>query len=294
MSNNKKIKQHISFSEFSMYQNCPHQHLLLKYLKLEEDDPSIHLYFGNAIHESFEFALRDGMLVDNRVHKFREKFYKEMYDNMRDHPDFNEVYNFLNQGENIIRDFPVNKIPQKYEVVAVEEELYEQIHGIFHFKGYIDLVLKDRETGKYIIIDWKTSGQEWKVKQKLSDPIFLCQMRFYKFFWAKKHNIDLDNIDCKYIVLNRLVNKKDPNSGYGKPQYVDINSTKEEIEESLMKLAYTVKNIHIDNHFPKIKFIDPSYRKKHPGCLFCKFKDQHPLCNENPQQPKELLENYKQ
>jgi len=279
-------KKHISFSEFSLYQGCPHKHLIQKYLKLDEDGPSIHLYFGNAVHEAFELALRDKMPIEERVVHFRNKFRKEMLDNMKDHPDIHELENFLAQGENIIRTFPTDKVEDKYEIVSVEEDLYEKIHGIYHFKGFIDLVVRNKKTGRYKMIDWKTSGEEWNLFWKLKDNIFLCQMRFYKFFWARKHGIPLNQIDCDYVVLNRLKNKKKPDRGFGKPQNVPINSTEYQIQESLKLLAHTVKSIHLEEDFPKIKVIGDEKK----GCRFCKYKEgDHPLCNSNPNQYKSIL-----
>lgn len=290
----RKKLTHISFSEFTLYKNCPHQHLVLKHLGIDQDDPSIHLYFGNCVHESFEYALRDKKDVEYRVKKFREDFYKQMVDNMKGQPGFEEVFDFLDQGENIIRTFNTDELVGRYEVVSVEEDLYEKLSGRFHFKGFIDLVLRDKKTGRYLIVDWKTSGEAWNVDYKKKDEIFMCQMRFYKFFWARKHGIDIDDIDCQYIVLNRLVNKKKPNGGYGIPQYVPIESTLDEVEYSLTMLANAVRGIHIENYFPKVKDTNPELKFKHPGCLFCKYKgNKHLLCNSNQTQYKQLLVEHK-
>ena len=47
----------------------------------------------------------------------------------------------------------------KYEVVSVEEPIYEPILEFdtdYNFKGFIDLVLKTPD-GKHHVIDWKVS-----------------------------------------------------------------------------------------------------------------------------------------
>ena len=289
----RKNFTHISFSEFSLFLGCGHKHLIVKYLELDKDDQSISLYFGNCIHESFEWALRDGMSLEDRVKGFREKFYKQMFENMKDHPDFAETENFMNQGENIIRTFPTDKIASKYEIVSVEEDLYEPLFGKYHYKGFVDLILRNKTNGRYMIVDWKTSGQSWNIDKKMDDDIFMCQMRFYKFFWGRKHNIDMNLIDCQYIVLNRLKDKKKPDGGYGTPQYVPIVSTFDEIKISLTTLANAIKAIHIDKYFMKIKATMPKAEFKHPGCLFCKYKGgKHALCNNNPDQYKVLLQEH--
>jgi ATP-dependent helicase/DNAse subunit B len=53
-------KIHISFSEFSLFNQCGHRHLIEKHLKLVEPEFSVHLFFGNAIHSSIEKSLNNG------------------------------------------------------------------------------------------------------------------------------------------------------------------------------------------------------------------------------------------
>lgn len=230
------------------------------------------------------------MEIESIVDLFRSTFTKDMMDNMKDTADFkNEFYNFLDQGENILRTLDLFKIFQEYEIVAIEEALYENLHLNYFFKGFIDLVVRHKVTRRYKIIDWKTSGTDWNVNQKKKDQIFLAQMRFYKFFWGKKNNVSLSEIDCGYIVLNRLRDKKNPKSFPGRIQEVDIASTEDEIKDSLEKLAQTIKMIHIDKCFPKVK-----HTSGVGGCIFCPLKGgKHPLCNSSDKQYKTLLKEHK-
>lgn len=284
-------KIHISFSEFSLFNQCGHKHLIEKHLKLVESDMTVHLFFGNAIHAALEKSLKDAIGLSRRIDFFKRTFVKDMLDHMKDEPGFQqELQNFLKQGEDLLNLLSIEDIFSKYKVVSVEEPLFEHIYGEFYFKGFIDLVVQDRETGKYVIIDWKTSGQKWSVSKKLKDAIFLCQMRFYKYFWARKNDIKLDDISCEYVVLNRLKDKKNPESGTGGIQNVCVDSTQEEILESLQLLADTVEGIHINKRFPKIKHTGNEF----VGCMFCKFKGgRHPMCNDNRNQDKQLLLEHK-
>lgn len=284
-------KAHISFSEFSLFNQCGHRHLLEKHLGIIQQPPSIHLFFGNAVHASIEFSMKNGLQINPMVDFFRSTFTKDMMDNMKDTADFkNNFYDFLEQGEQILRILQLESIFQDYEIIAIEEALYEKIHGKYYFKGFIDLVIRHKITRRYKIVDWKTSGSDWDVKKKLKDETFLAQMRFYKFFWAKKNNVPLSEIDCGYIVLNRLTNKKDPKSTPGRLQEVNVEAYPEDIKESLENLAITVKMIHIDKHFPKIKNAPGGTS----GCFFCPLKGgKHPLCDSNPKQYKTFLKEHK-
>lgn len=283
-------KIHISFSEYSLFNQCGHRHLLEKHLGILQQPPSIHLYFGNAIHSAIETTLKEFLDIEKRVDFFRSTFTKDMMDNMKDTADFkNNFYDFLDQGEHILRILDFEKIFQDYEIIAIEEALYENVHLNYYFKGFIDLVIRHKITKRYKIIDWKTSGTDWDIKKKKRDEIFLAQMRFYKFFWGKKNNVDMDEIDCGYIVLNRLRDKKDSKSFPGRLQEVNVDATMDEIKSSLTNLAQTLKMIHIDKQFPKIKQTSGV-----GGCIFCPLKGgKHPLCDSSNKQHKILLKQYK-
>lgn len=284
------IKKHISFSEFSLFNQCGHRHLLEKHLAIIQQPPSIHLFFGNAIHSSIENSLKQDYGVEDRVEFFRSTFTKSMMDNMKDTIDFkNNFYDFLEQGEQILRILEFESIFKDYEIVAIEEALYENLFSHFYFKGFIDLVVRHRITKRYKIIDWKTSGVAWDVPKKMQDEIFLSQMRFYKYFWGQKNDVSLSDIDCGYVVLNRLRDKKDPKSCPGQLQQVHVESTLDEVKESLEKLALSIKMIHLDRTFPKIKLIEGT-----KGCFFCPLKGgKHPLCDSSTRQDKKILREHK-
>lgn len=279
-------KIHISFSEFSKYQSCGHRHLIEKYLKLVEEETSIHLIFGNCIHKAIEMGIKNKCNTDQRIMIFREDFSREMHNNLKDSPEFQELNNYLEQGENIIKSLSTEKILEKYEVVGVELPLYENLSGNFHFKGFIDLILKDNKTNRYLIIDWKTSGEPWDVSKKKKDTTFMAQMRLYKYFFGRKINENFDNIDCKYVVLNRLKSKKCPELGFGEVQPVEIFSDSSDIENSILAVVETINNIHIKNYFPKAKF-----QNKTGNCFFCPYKNNFSLCNSDPEQYKKFLDN---
>jgi ATP-dependent helicase/DNAse subunit B len=272
LNNKYADKIHISFSEFNLFNQCGHKHLVEKHLKLVEPSMAVHLFFGNAMHAALEKSLKDSIGLSRRVDFFKRTFTKNMLDHMKDEPNFKqELREFLKQGEDLLNELSIEDIFKKYKIISVEEPIFEHVYGEFYFKGFIDLVVQDRDTGRYVIMDWKTSGQKWKIKKKLSDDSFLAQMRFYKYFWARKNKISLDDIDCEYIVLNRL-------------------KTKEEVYESLQNLATTIESIHINKRFSKIKHNGNEFF----GCMFCSLKGgKHPLCNSNKNQDKQLMLEHK-
>jgi len=65
-------------------------------------------------------------------------------------------------------------------------------------------VPKKRGKGyEYWIIDWKTAGAWGWRRDKKQDLGMTAQLILYKHFWAKKHNIDLKDVRCGFVLLKR-------------------------------------------------------------------------------------------
>ena len=121
-------KIHISFSEFTLFTQCGHRHLLEKHLGIYKQPLSIHLFFGNAIHATIELSLKESLPLEKRINHFKATITKDMLDNMKDTVDFkNNFQDFLIQGENILKFLDLNKILDEYDLISVEEPLYEPI-----------------------------------------------------------------------------------------------------------------------------------------------------------------------
>ena len=115
------------------------------------------------------------------------------------------VFEMRTQGEklsNLVLD-ALTEYFGEYTVFSVEEKLYEKIEDEdeYNFKGFIDLVVKTPD-GKYHVIDWKTCSWGWDSRKK-AEKMITYQLTFYKHFFAKKHNIDPEQIDTHFALLKR-------------------------------------------------------------------------------------------
>ena len=54
----------------------------------------------------------------------------------------------------------------------------------------------------YHVIDWKTCSWGWDSRRK-NDRMTSYQLTLYKHFFAKKHNVDVSNIDTHFALLKR-------------------------------------------------------------------------------------------
>ena len=132
-------KIHISFSEFNLFNQCGHRHLVEKHLKLTEQGMTVHLFFGNAMHAALEKSLKEAAGLKKRVDFFKRTFTKDMLDYMKDEPGFQqELKEFTQQGEELLNILSIEDIFKKYKIVSVEEPLFEHVHEEFFFKGFID------------------------------------------------------------------------------------------------------------------------------------------------------------
>jgi predicted RecB family nuclease len=121
-----------------------------------------------------------------------------------------EMVEFLEDGNVLLDWFQKPKNFNKFfslkhdELVAIEQPINTKISENVNFMGFIDLIIRDTFTGRYRIIDFKTSTRGWSKYQK-SDPVKSAQILLYKKFYAELLNISEDVIDVEFIILKRKV-----------------------------------------------------------------------------------------
>mgnify|MGYP003111002710 CR=1 FL=1 len=199
---------HISYSAFKIWNECPHKHKLSYIDRIKGFEGNEYTAFGSAIHSVCENALINENL-DEKAH-FQEQFLEELKslpEEVRANLNKSLVNDMRTQGD-ILAPLAIPFLKEffgDFEVVSVEEQLFETIDNDFDFKGFIDLVVKTPD-GKYHILDWKTCSWGWKPKRK-SDAMTTYQLTFYKNYFAQKHNIDPKNIETYFALLKRTAKK---------------------------------------------------------------------------------------
>jgi RecB family exonuclease len=248
---------HISFSELKNWEKCPFYHKLTYIDKIKVFQGNEHTAFGTAMHTVCENILTVGL--DNPQKSFDEFFLTELR-KIQDVTDLNGklLADMRVQGKELapmVKSAVEDYFGTDYEVVAVEEKLYEDIEGIknIKFKGFIDLVLKTND-GQYHVIDWKTCGWGWNARRK-AEKMTVYQLIFYKHFYSIKYNINPENITVHFGLLKRT----------GKKNRIELFKTTsgEKRSENALKLLYqAVYNILAKN-----------YTKNRMACTTCEFKN---------------------
>ena len=248
---------HISFSALKDWNTCAWYHKLTRIDKVKGFTGNAFTAFGNAIHDVCEKKLLKEQIEEEDY--FLERF-EHFLGTLSEEPDQKLVSDMRAQGKAILPEIEdaLEDYFGEYEVLGSEIPLDEPIEDEdeFIFKGYIDGVIATPD-GKVHIFDWKTCSWGWDAKRR-SAPMTTYQLTLYKYFFARKMEIDPKNIETHFALLKRT-SKKD------KVEFFRVTSGPRKTENAtklLKKALYNIKN--------------KRYIKNRLSCRFCEFnKTEH-------------------
>lgn len=273
----KLLDGKLSYSDVSTFLSCPHKFKLLKIYNLKDSvkESKLVFDFGTAIHKILEKDFSEVKDLNIVVRDFRKEFIDIVNQNKDNYnPRFDQkVYDKLfESGKKIINDYfyvvknedtflSHNHIANELEIIesfktAVNEQLVTENISLLSFKGFIDKVFKNLKTNKITIVDFKTTGYGWSYNER-KDNNKLMQLGFYKYFYAKKENVPLDDISTAYVFL-----KKNTNYAESAVEIFNVPFDMEKIKE-IFKILDEVFNKIIMADFPKIK--------NKNNCKYCPF-----------------------
>ena len=211
------------------------------------------------------------------IKKFREEFTRilsEEKDTIKDPYTDDDVTGFMFDGEDILKTFSssANRIKyfpsRKYEFIGVEVPLDVPIKNNVRFIAYVDLILRDKTTGKYKIWDFKTSSMGWN-KYQIADESKYSQLLLYKAFYSKQFNVPLDAIDVEFFILKRKLYE---NAAFpqNRIQIFEPANAKNYVSKSLVTFTSFIDECFTpegtykeDGYYPKV----PGKAKK--NCKYC-------------------------
>jgi len=208
----------ISYSQYSMWAQCPHRWKTAYVDGKREFTESIHTLFGTSMHEVIQTFLT---VMYNDTVKLAEQLPLEdmlltrMKRNYKNAMEKNGGVEFCNQEEMTefyghgvqILDFIKKKRAQYfskkgYELIGIEVPLNYDLPNNIKFIGYIDIVIKDTVRDVIKIYDIKTSTMGWNKYMK-ADKLKSDQLLLYKQFYSKQFNHPLDRIEVEYFIVKR-------------------------------------------------------------------------------------------
>jgi len=287
----------ISYSQYSIWANCPLA-WKLKYVDgIKLDDASIHTVFGTAMHEVIQAWLENYVyqgkdtqaksidltepLKQKFITLFQEQTTLDKNGNKIFLCDKKTLMEFYNQGCEILSYVQQHRqklFPSKdVTLLGIEHPIEEEVRTGVTFIGYIDIMVKNEKTGKITIYDLKTSRASWTQAQK-SDPIKLNQILLYKKFISEKFNTPLEMIGTEFVILKRTISE---NSPYPIPR---VSSFEPSNGKPSVNRAWS----HIEAFLNECFDGEGNYRtdliKAKPGkdsCKYCVYNDKEVYCSES-------------
>tara|TARA_Y100000593_G_scaffold56227_1_gene104907 strand:+ start:36 stop:893 length:858 start_codon:yes stop_codon:yes gene_type:complete len=280
----------ISYSQLSLYTNCPHQWKLRYIDKITESESNIHLVFGTAMHETLQHYL--DVMYKHTVKKADEinlpKFlqkaliteFKKAEETDGKPPCTKEqLTEFFEDGLQILDFFKKKRgeyfSKNGWELVGIEKPINVELKGKLRIIGFLDIVMYDKIGNRIKIIDIKTSTNGWNKWMK-KDENKTAQLLLYKQFYSKQYGFPVENIDVEYFIVKRKlyenamfpqkrVQKFSPASGT-----VSMNKVAKKLK-AFMDDAFTEDGEH------NIKEYEKTPSKK--ACRWCEFKNTE-YCTE--------------
>ncbi len=214
-------QKNISYSQISMFKQCPHKWKLHYKDKISQRDTSIYLVFGIAIHEAIQEyltvfyeqsrAAADRLeLIDKFQKTFIEVYQKQYKQNNNSHfSSAEQMREFFEDGVEILKFFK-KKIGGYFSkrgthLVGIELPVINTPNKMLNnilFKGMLDVVLYHENTDEFTIIDIKTSTRGWHDKMKKNEDKQF-QLILYKKYFSELYNIPLEKIDIKFFIVKR-------------------------------------------------------------------------------------------
>lgn len=302
----KKLKT-VSFSQYSMWLKCPMQWKLSYIDKLSPYEASINTVFGDGIHAALQEYLRLLYNVSTQAADAFDcygEFIKNFEEGLKDLKIATEeqmklpveeleeldvvtpqtVEEFKLDGKTILdhvtsyairsKHFP----SKKYEVVGIELPLEIPMkNGTIMYKGFLDIVLKDKATKKILILDFKTSTLGWNKYQKV-DRTKIDQLLLYKRFYHQAFKMPMSDIEVEFFIVKRklLEDVGFPQQRIQRISPPDGKLSMKEVETSFLEFVNSGFKDDGEYNTDAVYIKNPGKGKK--NCKYCIFKT---LTNNN-------------
>lgn len=280
----------VSYSQFSLYLQCPHRWKLDYIQGHRTYDQNINTCFGSAFHKTVQdyvecLLTKSVKEADNRnLHEelknnLFEEYRSSLVKNKNQHYSTpQQLSEFWNDGVAILDYFKKHRTnffnSKHHELIGIEKPLRVELKNNVAFTGFIDIIIKDKRDGVYTIYDIKTSTQGWNKYQK-ADVSKTAQLVLYKEYYAKQFDVDPDMIHVEYIIVRRKINTElefapkriqtfSPSSG--KPTR---NKVAKLFDNFLTEGFKEDGTYNTEGAFPAIKG---------KSCNYCPYKDNNELC----------------
>ena len=278
---------HVSHSQFVSYSECNLKWKLRYIDKLGTFTGNIHTLFGTAMHTVIQEYLTvmygtsiiaaealdlNGMLKTEMMGEF--KLIKENQENLP--CTQSEMVEFYQDGLGILEHFRKHRgkyfMKKNYELVGIELPITMELQENVELKSFLDVVIRNKISGRITIIDLKTSTRSWTNYHK-KNFYKKAQLLIYKQFYSEKFNVPLDKITVEFLILKRKIAKQS-DFPISRLQRFEPSNGKVSVNKTMKAFTEFREAIYDEEGNHKI---DRDYNAS-PGsaCKFCEFvKTEH-------------------
>ena len=285
----------ISYSQYSMYSQCP-KHWELAYVKnLRTFSQSIHTVFGTAMHETLQHYLTvmyddsvkaaDAIDIKEYLKDQMYTIYKEAVEKMGEHfSNKFELGEFYEDGVAILDWFKRRRggyfSRKNEELLGIETPIYHPVNETndkVMMLGYLDVVIRNKVSDRITIIDIKTSTRGWNKWQK-ADKTKTSQLVLYKKYFAEQYGFDVEKINIKYMIVKRklIEGAMFPQKRITEFSPASGKPTRNKLARSIQSFVDT--SFHTDGSYNEDREYPAVAGKNNKNCKYCEFKDQPDLC----------------
>jgi len=244
-----QLKEHVSFSELRLFNECPWKWVLVKVFGLSSFDRSFQMDFGKAAHSGMEVLYaRDTHHNVEAASSHALSLYDTALAELEAigmHPsDLREARRIRDFLPRFYADCLVCPDLMGIKTLRSELQLMEAIErndGLaLKFKGFIDITFVRQLKRKTVIYiaDFKTCQWGWPAK-KLQDIEVISQILLYKHFFCKMTGADPRNVSIAFILL-----KKRPKDGDLTVSVERISAGPKSTQNALAYLQDTITDMH--------------------------------------------------
>lgn len=288
-------EKQISYSQFSMFLNCPHKWSLQYKDGYYTSESSIHMTFGTALHEALQHYIttiyEDSAAAADRIdleeyfeERFRETYLKDYKSNKNVHfSNPIEMREFYEDGISILQFIKKKRgayfSKRGWYLAGCELPLLIHPHSDYKtilYKGFLDVVLYNENTNQFKIIDIKTSTKGWNDMTK-KDELKQMQLILYKKFFSQQFNIPEDDVSIEFFIVKRKIWEESPYP-ISRVQEFSPPSGKIKTNKATKLISEFIETVFDDRGKLKDKKYEPKPSKF--NCMFCPFKNKKELCNK--------------
>lgn len=143
-----------SFSRLNSFYNCPYE-FYLHYIECNPSQQNFFSEYGSLIHQVLEKYARDEISIFELNSYYEDHFNEAIPHDAPPNKYVDIRQSYFEKGMDYFDNIDLDL--NNYEILGVEKKVEFELFGK-KFVGFIDLLVRDKQTGEIIIIDHKSAS----------------------------------------------------------------------------------------------------------------------------------------